>query len=351
MSQRVWVWSMVFGLTFGGLLVAGCGTTSSPSASRPGTLRTVDLSVAVQFPNATPADATKLVIPDDTTRIDVSAVAVNSDVFPYVLDPPLELTPANPTGTLPAVPIGAELSIVALAFNASEEIIATGASLEVIGETEPREIALTLEAIAAGIQIADANLEAIVRIELGLSASEPITPEVALELTTLNASESNISSLAGLQFFENLTVINLRDNLISDIEPLAENSGLASGTQIDLRDNPLSSEARDGQIPELETRGIQVLVTPVATDIQIVDANLEAIVRSALGLSASEPITDVRALELTTLSASESNIASVEGLEFFENLTVINLRDNAIADLQPLLQNQGLGSGVQIDLR
>jgi hypothetical protein len=43
---------------------------------------------------------------------------------------------------------------------------------------------------------------------------------------------------------------------LSDISPLAENSGLGQGDTVDLAENPLDTQSIDVYIPQLEQRGV-----------------------------------------------------------------------------------------------
>jgi len=57
--------------------------------------------------------------------------------------------------------------------------------------------------------------------------------------------------------------IGLRDNQITDIGPLVENEGLSEGDGIDLRGNPLSNYSLNTYIPQLEERGVNVVLYDV----------------------------------------------------------------------------------------
>jgi len=52
--------------------------------------------------------------------------------------------------------------------------------------------------------------------------------------------------------------LDLDYNEISDIDPLVENTGIDSGDEVDLLDNPLSSTSIDTYIPALQARGVTV---------------------------------------------------------------------------------------------
>ena len=84
------------------------------------------------------------------------------------------------------------------------------------------------------VYISDVNLRAAIRSALGKSGYGPITREDMASLTTLNASNSNIRDLKGLEFATNLTELNLTGN-------------------------PLSSLSLNTHIPALQERGVEVL--------------------------------------------------------------------------------------------
>ena len=67
---------------------------------------------------------------------------------------------------------------------------------------------------------------------------------------------ADISPLAGLT---NLTKVYLADNLVENISALVNNPGITAGVIIDLRGNPLSTFAREVDIPALQARGVEVL--------------------------------------------------------------------------------------------
>ena len=85
-------------------------------------------------------------------------------------------------------------------------------------------------------------------------------------------------------------------------------------------------------------------VTPVAV---ILDANLRAVVRDALGLEPFAPITVTEIARLTMLDASNRDIRELNGLESATNLTEVNLEGNplsssAVATQVPALQERGV---------
>jgi hypothetical protein len=69
---------------------------------------------------------------------------------------------------------------------------------------------------------------------------------------------NQVSDLAPVTGLVNLRAINLVYNLITDIQPLVDNTGLGAGDAVYLGGNALSRHALDVQIPALQARGIAV---------------------------------------------------------------------------------------------
>ena len=77
-------------------------------------------------------------------------------------------------------------------------------------------------------------------------------------LTRLELNDNSISDVSALSNLTNLTRLELNDNSISDLSPLVANTGLGSGDEVDVRNNPLSATSRDTHVPALQTRGVDV---------------------------------------------------------------------------------------------
>ena len=73
-----------------------------------------------------------------------------------------------------------------------------------------------------------------------------------------------------------------------------------------------------------------------AADVTFADANLEAAVRTALGISAPTPITDTDMQRLGSLEVRVAHVASIQGLEYSTNLTHLDLGGNYIIDISPV---------------
>ena len=79
------------------------------------------------------------------------------------------------------------------------------------------------------------------------------------------------------------------------------------------------------------------------------DPNLEAAIREAIDIP-ERPMYPSDLKGLISFAASEKNIADLTGLEHCTNLTQLDLRENEISDISPLVQNEGLGEGDAIYL-
>ena len=141
---------------------------------------------------------------------------------------------------------------------------------------------LLLSAIPAGvaasevISLPDANLEAVVRDELGISGGD-ITDDDMAALHVLDADEKKISDLSGLEYAVNLRDLDLEDNQVSDLGPLANLTrlrelGLESNQVSDL--SPLVNLTRLKKL-DLEENQVSDL-TPLAGLPYLRDLDLES---------------------------------------------------------------------------
>ena len=76
--------------------------------------------------------------------------------------------------------------------------------------------------------------------------------------------------------------------------------------------------------------------TSAAQTVNIPDPNLRAAIAAELGKASGDPITTSDMAALTNLTARESNISDLTGLEGAINLTWLSLRDNSISELSSL---------------
>jgi Leucine-rich repeat (LRR) protein len=257
----------------------------------------------------------------------------------------------------------------------------------------------------------DENLEAAVREAIG-KPEGPIYLSDLEGLTSLDASERDITDLTGLEYCTSLTWLDLSHNQISDLSPLSELtslaylhlegnqigdlsplsgltsltvlslsntqtsdlsllSGLTSLTELNLGGNQISdlsplsgltsltelNLSGNNQISDLSPlSGLTSLAELYLWSNQISDLSPLSRLTSLtwLGLGDNQ-ISNVSALSgltsLTGLDLSYNQISDVSPLSGLTSLTELYLNNNQIADITPLVDNSGLGEGDTIDLR
>ena len=97
-------------------------------------------------------------------------------------------------------------------------------------------------------------------------------------LERLGLSSNSISDVSALSGLTNLERLYLDTNNISDISPLVANTGLGTGDEIDVRNNPLSTISLNTHIPALQDRRIEVrfgALKPAVEKIEIPDEMME----------------------------------------------------------------------------
>ena len=208
------------------------------------------------------------------------------------------------------------------------------------------------------VTIPDANLRAVIADSLGKAYGAPISRTEMATLTVLEAPNSNISDLTGLEHatgltslwisansisdvmalssLTNLTSLWLWDNLISDVSPL---SGLTNLTGLSLHSNLISDLAPLANLTNLTGLGLgNNLISdlaPLANLTNLRSLGLHSNLISDLAPLAN--LTNLRSIELP--SNTISNVAPLSGLT---NLTLLRIYDNRISDLSPLVNLKNL---------
>ena len=216
----------------------------------------------------------------------------------------------------------------------------------------PSELCIDHSAAAiAGFE--DANLEAVVRasLELVLDAQEDLTCGLLSGLETVDdrvIAHGPIESLVGLQNLTSLKVLLLIGNSITDLSPL---SGLTSLVQVQLNVNSISDMSALSELTNL------TILTLASNSITNLDALSELTNLTHLDLS-NNSIIDISVLSgLTNLTALLFNANSITDISVLSGLTPapktsIGLGTNPdLTDIQPLLDNTGLGAGDDVELR
>ena len=271
-------------------------------------------------------------------------------------------------------------------------------------DTDTLTFTITVEPDNTPVTISDTNLRAVIEDRLGKASGAPITSSEMATLTDLNARNSDIRDLTGLEFATNLAELNLFRNSLTELSPL---SGLTNLKKLDFGHNnvtdvsPLSSLI---SLEELVLGGNNITnVSPLSglinltslylvnnniTDVSDLSGliNLEELVLGGnnitdvsdlsglinlqllylhycrvkdlsplsgltnlkwLNLVFNE-ITDVSALSgltnLTTLNLGNNSITNITPLSGLTNLTILNLGDNSITDITALSGLTNLGT-------
>jgi len=167
--------------------------------------------------------------------------------------------------------------------------------------TGPTDPFCSSQPASAIVTFEDANLQVEIRAALGIGAQEDLTCGLVSGLTTLEAPLAGIMILAGIENLATLTTLNLDGNSLFDISDL---SGLTNLTALSLRNNSITN------------------LGPLS------------------GLTS-----------LATLDLYNNLIIDISALRELTSLTLLNLGFNSIlGDIQPLLDNTGLGASDTVDL-
>lgn len=170
-------------------------------------------------------------------------------------------------------------------------------------------VSLIPQASAQVVEIPDPNLEQAIREELNLPDEIPITQQEMLGLNSLDASNSNITDLTGLEHATYLYGFLGSDNHIHNLEPLA---GLIRLETLALNANQISD------------------LSPLA--------NLTNLTGMDLGWNNISDITPLANLtKLEWLNLTHNSIEDISPLANLANLWLLHIQFNFITDITPLL--------------
>lgn len=185
-----------------------------------------------------------------------------------------------------------------------------------------------------GITIPDVGLRAVIEDSLNKARGEVITAAEMATLTRLEAPNSRVRDLTGIEYATELTVLNLgyvltnggrvNSNGISDLSPL---SGLTGMKTLHLYTNDVSD------------------LSPLSgmTDLRWLDVSNNLI----WDISPLSTLTELRGLALNNNAISD--LSPLSGLT---NLNRVHSWDCDVSDLSPLLESAGLrGENSLIDFR
>ena len=242
------------------------------------------------------------------------------------------------------VPISKGWWIVTIEARSRNLIAKQTFSVSVSDADTPAPAGDTLLDLSPEISIPDANLRAVVRTALGLTADETLTQQKMHRLARLSAPTHGITNLAGLEHAIRLTELDMPENQIADITPLRN---LTTLTRIVLNDNSITNitsltwltRLRHLNLSENRIRTIDSLANLIGlTELQL-QKNQIGNIQPLVGLT-----------RLTKLSLSENQISNVPPLETLTALTLLELSGNPIEDFAPLRRLKEKNAAVAIDI-
>ena len=184
-------------------------------------------------------------------------------------------------------------------------------------------LSIPVTATAQVVFIPDFDLRAVIEDHLGKVPGATITVADMAWLTELDATNSNIRDLTGLEAATNLIWLWLGNNYISDISPLA---GLTKLTQLELDNNFISN------------------ISPLARLTRLIYLNL-------LNNAISDISTVARLTNLTILDLGNNFISNISAIAGLTDLAELWIDNNSISDLWFLVANTGLRGGDEVDVR
>ena len=205
----------------------------------------------------------------------------------------------------------------------------------------------------AVVHIPDTNLRAAIAETLGKNPNAPITVAAMETLRKFEARHNGINDLTGLQFATNLSKIDLKDNKISDLSPLA---GLIHLTQLNfVRNRNISDLSPLKDLKNLEYLNFsETLVSDLSPVAGLI--NLRSIRAWNHSISDLSPLANLTKLEyldfcggnisdltplagltgLKELYLAVEKVSDISPLAGLTGLTRLSLEDNDISDISPL---------------
>ena len=199
--------------------------------------------------------------------------------------------------------------------------------------------------IAQTVDIPDPNLRAVIEKALGKDSSPlhaiieteegqaevvPITENEMATLTRLYGNNASIQHLTGLEFAKNLEVLELKDNLVQDLSPLA---ALIKLERLNLQDNAITDLSLLAGLFNMRSLDLSRNV--------ILDLSPLTGLKKLDWLAISDnPLFDVSSLgeliSLETLEAWRSSISDLSALAALPKLRTIYISDNPTVDITSL---------------
>ncbi|MCC9599219.1 leucine-rich repeat domain-containing protein [Stieleria sp. JC731] len=161
---------------------------------------------------------------------------------------------------------------------------------------------------------------------------EPIVAADVEKISRVEGVGQQIKNLEGLQHCHALMLIDLRDNQISDLTPIA---GLKRLQSVSLSGNRIKSlEA----VKDLTAMQLLDVSRNLIDDLKPLGAmsNLRTLYVAENDIKSLEPIASLS--KIWSLDASGNELQSVEPVGGLKWITMLDLRNNAIVDVKPIAQ-------------
>ncbi len=193
-------------------------------------------------------------------------------------------------------------------------------------------VALQLSTAATfAVTFPDKNLEAALRklVFEKRENMEELTDEDLAKISTLEAKNSGIKDLAGLEKCTNLLLLDIENNEVSDLTPIKDLVNLQS---LNLAQNKISDitplmNLNKLQYLELSKNQISALQPLSAM------TKLSALYLAENQIEELAPLAGLA--NLSSLDLAKNKITNIKPLGVIERFRVLKLSDNAIADIGP----------------
>jgi internalin A len=186
------------------------------------------------------------------------------------------------------------------------------------------------EVNAGRLDIPDPNLEAALRDALNKPVGEISDTDLEFVIR-LNAGGREIVDITGLQHCDNLVYLDLSDNRIVDISVLSGLYSRENGTklrELNLNNNEISD------------------ISPLADLWQLESINLaDNLISDLLPLG-----NENQRFSVSLLNLSGNRISDIAHLRYLTGLQSLYISGNDISEVTPLLENRGLGIGDIVNL-
>ena len=203
---------------------------------------------------------------------------------------------------------------------------------------------LSLLAQNQAVTIPDMNLRAVIEDSLDKASGATITRAEMATLTRIDARDTNIRNLTGLEYATGLIRLYLAGNSISDVSLLSNLTGLI---ELDIQHNAISDVSLLSNLTgltELDLEGNAISdVSPLS--------NLTGLTFLDISENSMSELSHLSGLiHLKHLKLFGNSISDVSPLSNLTGLTELALQRNNIQDISPLVVNMGLGNGDEVNL-